>query len=191
MRASILIPAIVALYAMTNAASACTFVWEGFSASQLRAESKRVVVDRQCRTINAGIYDNLSLGRATDLGNGRVQQIVDDENQSQVLVADCNTREVTILRGARDEGADTSCGMLYSYGPVTGDKAPMSLSVGANLHELVDLAAAKGLTEIDPNDYFFSFSSQDGPGQAVGRKDRFDLLCGCKRLYPDSPGAQK
>jgi hypothetical protein len=25
----------------------------------------------------------------------------------------------------------------------------------------------------------------------VNVKDRFDLLCGCKSLYPDSPGAQK
>jgi hypothetical protein len=155
------------------------------------AQSKPVAVYRQCRTINAGIYDEISLGPATDLGNGRVQQVLEDTEQSEVLLADCNTREVTILRGAEAEFIETSCGRLYSYGPVIGDNAPMSLSVGADLHELVDLAAKKGITEIDPNEYFFSFSSSKGPGQAVGRKDRFDLLCGCKRIYPDSPGAQK
>jgi hypothetical protein len=191
MRLSTLTAAIVALYALTNSASACSFVWEGYTNSQLLAESKPVAVDRQCRTINAGIYDNTSLGQVTDLGNGRVQQVLEDTEQSRVLLADCNTREVTILQGAKTDSIETSCGTLYSYGPVTGDDAPISLSVGANLHELVDLAAAKGVTEIDPNEYFFSFSSSKGPGQAVGRKDRFDLLCGCKRIYPDSPGAQK
>jgi hypothetical protein len=191
MRLCTLTAAIVALYAMSNAASACTFVWEYYTTSEALAQSKPVVVDRQCRTINAGIYDELSLGPATDLGDGRVQQVLNEPDQSHVLLADCNTREVTILRGAEAEFIETSCGRFYSYGPVTGDDAPMSFSVGANLQELVDLAAAQGMTEIDPNDYFFSFRSNEGPGQAVGRKDRFDLLCGCKRLYPDSPGAQK
>ncbi|MCA3447251.1 MAG: hypothetical protein INF93_11125 [Rhodobacter sp.] len=190
MRLCTLTAAIVTLYAMTNAASACTFVWEYSTTSELRAEGKRVAVDRQCRTINAGIYDELSLGPATDLGDGRVQQVLEDTEKSHVLLADCNTREVTILRGAEAEFIETSCGRFYSYGPVTGDDAPMSLSVGADLHELVDLAASKGITEVDPNDYFFRFSAREGR-VAVDRKDRFDLLCGCKRLYPDSPGAQK
>lgn len=190
MRASILTPAIVALYAMTNAASACTFVWEGVTKSQMVAQSKPVAVDRQCRTINAGIYDEIALGPATDLGNGRVQQVLEDTEQSHVLLADCNTREVTILRGAKAEFIETSCGRFYSYGPVTGDNAPMSLSVGADLHELVDLAAAKGITEVDPNEHFFRFTA-DWKDETVTRKDRFDLLCGCKRLYPDSPGGKK
>lgn len=190
MRLCTLTAAIVALNAMSNAASACTFTWEFSTTSELRAEGKRVAVDRQCRTINAGIYDELSLGPATDLGDGRVQQVLNEPDQTRVLLADCNTREITILQGAEAEFMETSCGRFYSYGPVTGDDAPMSLSVGANLHELVDLAAAKGITEIDPNDYFFRFSAREGR-VAVGRKDRFDLLCGCKSLYPDSPGAQK
>ena len=66
----------------------------------------------------------------------------------------------------------------------------MSLSVGADLHELVDLAAKQGITEIDPNEHFFRFTA-DWKDETVTRKDRFDLLCGCKRLYPDSPGAKK
>jgi hypothetical protein len=191
MRLFTLTAAIVILYAMTNAASACSWVWEDYTTSEALAQSKRVAVDRHCRTINVGVYDDWSLGPATDLGNGRVQQVLDETNQSQVLLADCNTREVTILRGAKTEFIETSCGRLYSYGPATGDDAPVSLSVGANLKELVDLAAAQGMTEIDPIDYFFSFRSNEGSGQAVRRKDRFDLLCGCKRFYPDSPGAQK
>jgi hypothetical protein len=191
MRLYILTAAIVALYAMSNAASACSWVWEDYTTSEALAQSKRVAVDRQCRTINVGVYDDWSLGPATDLGNGRVQQVLEETKQSQVLLADCNTREVTILQGAKAEFIETSCGRLYSYSPVTGDNAPMSLSVGADLHELVDLAAAQGMTEIDPNDYFFSFRSNEGRGQAVRRKDRFDLFCGCKRFYPDSPGAQK
>jgi hypothetical protein len=191
MRLSLFTTAIVVLYAMANAASACIFVWEIYTTSEALAQSKRVAVDRQCKTINVGVYDDWSLGPATDLGNGRVQQVLEDTDQSRVLLADCQTREVTILRGAATEAGETSCGMAYSYGAVTGDNAPMSLSVGANLHELVDLAAAKGITEIDPVDSFFRFTSNEGSGQAVGRKDRFDLLCGCKLFYPDSPGAQK
>jgi hypothetical protein len=191
MRLFTLTAAIFALYAITNAASACSLAWEEYTTSEALAQSKRVAVDGKCRTINAGVYDYLSLGQATDLGNGRVQQVLEDTDGSLVLLADCNTREVTILQGAATEVGETSCGPDYSYAPITGDNAPMSLSVGANLHELVDLAAAQGMTEIDPNDYFFSFRSNEGPGQAVGRKDRFDLLCGCKLRYPDSPGAQK
>jgi hypothetical protein len=191
MRLCTLTAAIVALYAMSNAASACSWVWEFYTTSEALAQSKRVAVDRKCRAINVGVYDDWSLGPATDLGNGRVQQVLEETKQSQVLLADCNTREVTILQGAEAEFIDTSCGRLYSYSPVTGANAPISLSVGTNLHELVDLAAAQGMTEIDPIDYFFRFTSNEGSGQAVGRKDRFDLLCGCKLFYPDSPGAQK
>jgi hypothetical protein len=191
MRLFMLTAAIVALCAMTNAASACSWVWENYTTSEALAQSKRVAVDRQCRAINVGVYDGRSLGPATDLGNGRVQQVLDETNESQVLLADCQTREVTILQGTATEAGETSCGMAYSYGAVTGDNAPMSLSVGANLHVLVDLAVAQGMTEIDPVDYFFRFTSNEGSGQAVGRKDRFDLLCGCKLFYPDSPGAQK
>jgi hypothetical protein len=191
MRLSTLTAAIVILYATTNAASACSWVWEFYTTSEAIAQSKRVAVDRQCRTINVGVYDDWSLGPATDLGNGRVQQVLEDTDESRVLLADCQTREVTILRGAATEAGETSCGMAYSYGAVTGNNAPMSLSAGANLHELVNLAAAQGMTEIDPIDYFFRFTSNEGSGQAVGRKDRFDLLCGCKRFYPDSPGGKK
>jgi hypothetical protein len=190
MRLSVFIIAIVSLYAMSNAVSACTFVWEGVTKSQMVAQSKPVAVDRQCRTINAGIYDEISLGPATDLGDGRVQQVLEDTEQSRVLLADCNTREVTILQGAATEAGESSCGFHYTYAPITGDGAPMSLSVGADLHELVDLAAKKGITEIDPNEHFFRFTA-DWKEETVTRKDRFDLLCGCKRLYPDSPGAQK
>ena len=190
MRLFTLTAAIVALYAMTSAARACTWTWEGVTKSQMVAQSKPVAVDRQCRTINAGIYDNLSLGPATDLGGGRVQQVLEDADLSRVLLADCNTREVTILEGAATEAGDSSCGPFYTYAPITGGDAPMSLSVGANLHELVELAATKGMTEIDPHEHFFRVIA-DWEDETVTRKDRFDLLCGCKRLYPNSPGAQE
>ncbi len=190
MRPFALTAAIVALYAMTNAASACVLRGSGYTTSEILAESNPVVVDRQCRTINIGVYDGRSLGRATDLGNGRVQQVLENTDRSHVLLADCNTREATILQGAVTEVEESSCGLAYSYAPITGDNAPMSLSVGSSLHELVYFAALHGMTEIDANDHFFRFRSGGG-WQPVGRKDRFDLFCGCKLFYPDSPGAQK
>jgi hypothetical protein len=175
-----------------TAASACSIEPDARSPQELRAESKAVAVDRQCRAINAGVHDNLSLGPVTNLGDGRVQQVLGGNDQSNVLVADCNTREVTILQGKETIIGEDSCGPISSYADLAGENAMMSLSLGANLHELVDLATAQGVTEINPQEYFFMFATGwESRTHKVGRKDRFDLLCGCKLYYPDSAGATK
>jgi hypothetical protein len=181
----------VTVSAIANAANACSFAPDERTVLEIMSDSKPVAVDRQCRTINAGVSDYLSLGPATDLGNGRVQQVLGGRDQSHVLVADCNTRELTILRGTETITGEDSCGPTRFYADLAGENAMMSLALGANLHELVDLAAEQGVTEINPLDYFFMFNRDwESEQHAVGRKDRFDLLCGCKRLYPDSAGAQ-
>ena len=189
MRTSRVFAAFVVLAVMASAANACVLVSDTKTGWQIKIGSKPVVVEQQCRTTNVGVYDGWSLGPASDLGNGRIQQVIEESNLSTVLLSDCNTREATILRGVGTVGEETSCGPSVLYAPVTGEQAPMSLSVGSNLRELVELAAAHGITEDNPNDFFFTFETRMGD-KPVGRKDRFDLLCGCKLFYPDSAGAK-
>jgi hypothetical protein len=190
MRLATLLTTFVAVSVMADAACACSPAFDERSLSEIRSLSKPVAVDPQCRTINAGVYDALSLGPAINLGNGRIQQVLGGSDQSRVLLADCNTRELTILQGTETVIGEDSCGPTSIYADLAGEDAMMSLDGGANLHELVDMAAARGVTEINPREYFFMFSKAwESELHAVGRKDRFDLLCGCKLYYPESAGA--
>jgi hypothetical protein len=193
MRLKTLSFAFFAVWPMTNAASACSFAPDERSPSEIRANSNAVAVDRQCRTINAGVYDHLSLGPATNLGHGRVQQVLDGSDQSRVLLADCNTREVTMLEGpvTHVQEGDFCDPPNVTHADLSGENAIMSLAVGTNLHELVDLATANGAVEQNPNEIFFTFWIEAGSKRRnVSAKDRFDLLCGCKIFYPESAGAR-
>ncbi len=168
---------------------ACIYAEEQRSASEVRADSKPVAVDRRCRMINGGAYDDQRLGEAVQLDDGRFFQVI-NENSAKVLLGDCNTREVTILLGPETIIGETSCGPQAVYAPLVGDQAPFSLNAGKDLHELVDVAAAAGARELNPNTQFFEFSINLTETHKVGRGDRFDLLCGCKVFYPNSPGAK-
>ena len=161
----------------------------------LRAASKPVEVSNECHTTNIGVYDQLSLGRAQDLGDGRIFQTVGDSG-TRVFLADCNTREATVLRGPIVSEYETSCGPSFDFESLTGATATIDLTSGEDLHELVEVAEAAGAFELSPLEMFFKFdiflSSRGFDDEYdVGRKDRFNLLCGCGRLYPNSAGASQ
>lgn len=189
MRLVILLSSVLSVIA--SAASACDPMMEQRTPSQIRFQSKRVAVDSQCRAINVGAYDDISLGPAKDLGNGLIQQDLGGPDQSRVFIADCNIREVTILQGKVARTEETSCGPMDFYADLAGANAMMTFDGRANYQDLVAFALSKGVTEISPSEYFFKFSmSYEAALHPVGRKDQFDLLCGCKLYYPDSPGAK-
>ncbi|SFJ27980.1 hypothetical protein [Jannaschia pohangensis] len=148
--------------------------------------SRPVEVTAQCAFTNGGGSDNLSGGDAVDLGNGRVAQSLLYNNVA-VLVSDCQSREATMFYAPVDEskGPFTTCGptdFLTTLGP----DAIVDLSAGATLTELVEIVTPAGLRETDP-----IRALNTAPwGKPVPRKDRIDLLCGCKLFYPDSPGAR-
>lgn len=191
MRLSTFLFCVTAASVSANAANACEPVLDPRSPSEIRLSSKRVAVDSQCRTINAGVKDWKSLGPARDLGNGVIQQVLGNEDQSRVLLADCNIREATILRGKVTSTTETSCGLEFTFAALDGQNAMMRFDSGASYQELIDLALAKGAAEISPSEYFFKFSKDwETKLYPVSRKDRFDLLCGCKLFYPDSAGAK-
>lgn len=171
---------------------ACIFFDDERSPFEIRGASAPVQSDRQCRTINIGVYDNDSLGPVRTTGNGRIYQAI-TEQQSLVLLGDCNTREVTILRGPGTLIGETSCGPDFSFAPIVGDDAVFDLAQGDDLHELVDLAKSQGMREIDPVKRFFEFAVNYGDQEQheVGGRDRFDLLCGCKTFYPNSAGGKQ
>lgn len=171
------------------AALACSPIGDERSAATIRAASEPVSTDSACRMINGGVYDNLTLERAENLGNGRISQAI-GENNFLVLLGDCYTREVTILRGAVTSSEEGPCSTFFQYAPVVGANTSIALSQGADLHELVALATAGGATELNPSEFFFEFGVFFGrQGLTVGRRDRFNLLCGCGLYYPNSPGA--
>ena len=181
----------LALLASAQIAGACSYLPDTRTPDQIRADSAPVAMDRSCRVINGGVYDTLTVGRAEPLGNGRFQQVVGDHSLSRVYVADCNTREATLLLGAVIETVQTSCGPDHRFADLAGPDAMMSLAEGDNLHELVAIAQSKGIRELNPLTVFFEFTYpwESKPTYAVGDKDRFDLMCGCKQLYPGTAGA--
>ena len=176
-------------------AAACTYLTNSWTPDEVRAKGKAVAVDRQCRTINIGAYDGASLGPAQNLGEGRIAQVINEHNH-YVMLADCMTKEATILRGKATIVGDTSCGPILDFDDLTGPDATVDLSAGDDLHELVRLAKANGATEQNPINQFLKFripfSDRDFDDiYDVASKDHFDLLCGCNIYYPNSPGASK
>lgn len=182
--------ALLACLTATDAA-ACSIFFDERPVAELRRISAPATMDRQCRMINGGVHDTLTLGRAQHAGDGRFIQVVGDYSQSLIYVADCKTREATLLRGKATQTAETSCGPSFSYADLAGPDAMMSLSEGEDLHALVEIAKAQGVTEQNPLDYFFTFTRNAWEDPVpVGPQDRFDLMCGCKHLFPDTPGAE-
>jgi hypothetical protein len=181
----ILLP-IVAMAGVFLAAQscACSIVADPRTNAQIKLDSAPLSVTASCGFQNGGVYDNLSAGNAEDLENGRVLQRVNETDHS-VLLADCGTREVTMLHGPFAYDEDSLCGPMSFFDPLVGDNAIMSMSAGATLRELVDLAVQHGATEQNPIEVF----NTDPWGDPVDPKDRVDLLCGCQLYYPDSPGA--
>lgn len=187
---TIFLKTVVALTLVSAApAMACSPFFEHRSASAIRAESKPVSVDNACRALNVGVYDGYSLGPAQGLENGRVYQEING-NDFEVLIGDCNSREVTILLGPATQVGENTCGPEYDYAPLTGPRSAFSLNRGDDLHDLVKQLEEAGGVENNPQDLFLRFEAKNGKKHKVGRKDRVDLLCGCKLYYPDSPGAK-
>ncbi|MEM7241857.1 MAG: hypothetical protein AAF429_06700 [Pseudomonadota bacterium] len=186
----ILLPILLLVFSFP--AQACLIAYTEQSAQELRWKSKRVVVDAQCSLTNGGVLDNIELDSAVSLGEGRFYQTVGIDRKSKVLVGDCNTREVTVLLAPHTLGDDTSCGPELEFKDLVGERSVLSLTAGEDLHELVALAKAKGARELNPINEFFQFKINYGDEERhkVGRKDRFDLLCGCKIFYPESKGAK-
>lgn len=185
-RMTALLPAAVVLCG--SAAMACTPISESATPSQIRAQSERVVQDAQCRMLNGGVHDNLTLSAAEPVGEGRVTHAIGTDG-TLVMVADCATREATILRGPLTESGETTCSPYFSYGAITGPGGLVTLAEGADLSALVDIAEARGASELNPVSFFFEFTRDwQTERHPVGRRDRFNLLCGCTVFYPDSAG---
>ncbi|MFQ6552852.1 hypothetical protein AAD018_010980 [Aestuariibius insulae] len=154
---------------------------------QQQLSSQSVAVGLSCSFENAGLTDHISAGPAKDLGSGQIYQRVNDQSYF-VMFADCNTREATLLWGPPTPSAvEDSCGYYDGYEALVGDDAILSRTTGGNLHEFVAAAKDLGATELNPIKYL----NETPSGKPVWRRDRIDLLCGCRIFYPDSPGAQR
>ncbi len=157
-----------------------------------RAASKPVQVGHLCEFTNAGLHDGISAGPAKRLGNNRFFQVMGtfDGKVSDILVGDCNTREVIRLVSRVDpstETAGTSCGPEFSgVLPILKPEGDFTLKEGKSVADLVILARASSNVRVDEA---LETILLDGLEKRLPRKDRFDLLCGCKLYYPDTPGA--
>ncbi|MEO0991483.1 MAG: hypothetical protein AAFX00_11090 [Pseudomonadota bacterium] len=182
---------------MPGAAMACyTITFEDYvPISQLRAESKPVATDASCRMKDGGLRDSLSLGPAEDIGNGRFFQTINNQDW-HVLLGDCATGDLTVLKGrATPALLIQSCEQPKDrHDDLVGERAAFALSEGNDLNALRAVASNHGATAADPEEVFFQTRMRDlATGEfvshQVGPRDRFDLLCGCKALYPESKGA--
>jgi len=169
------------------AAWACSpSVPEPRTSVEMIRQSQPVEVTAQCAFSKGGVNDDLRGDDAVDLGGGRVAQNL-FYNNFAVLVSDCESREATMFYAPVDEskGPFSTCGP-DDFLPTLGPDAIVDLAAGATLTELVEIVKPAGLREADP-----IRALNTAPwGKAVPRKDRIDLLCGCKVFYPDSPGAR-
>ncbi|MEL6586631.1 MAG: hypothetical protein AAFY65_10445 [Pseudomonadota bacterium] len=156
------------------------------SQAEILRSSTPVRVTAQCAFTHGGVRDDKYGGIAEDLGGGRVSQILFDGN-STVLVADCTRREAAVLTAPPDPTEDpiSTCGPSR-YLPLTGPNAILDLSAGGDLRALMARATAVGVREGNP----ITILNTTPWGTQVPRKDRIDLLCGCKLHYPSSPGAR-
>ncbi len=161
-----------------------------------RESSLPVEVGSDCRVRNAGIHDDVLIGPATKLNRGRVYQgaLIPSlgRRSNGVLVADCNTAFVTMITALPHEtggSIETNCGPLtvktHRIIPPDGE---FSLEEGERLSDLAKLVSGSATAQID---YELSIVTQDDLGFKVPRKDRFDLLCGCKLHYPGTRGGER
>ena len=150
----------------------------------MRMSSKPVKVSEKCGFKNAGVYDDIEAADAVDLGQGRILQ--DTGDGTSVLVIDCMASEAIEVIGKATKIGETSCGPDFVFGQVKSPKGPMTLLEGKHLTELAALARQRGLRADEELDYLFN----DPWGKPLWRKERVDLLCGCKLYYPESAGAK-
>ena len=193
MRSHWFLSALLSIWALSALqASACTELLDTRTPNQIRDESNPVSIDRQCRMINGGVGDWTRLDAAMNIGNGRVQQRINGSN-SVLLLADCNTREATVLTGPQTETViNAPCAPYYEVSALIGEGAKISMTSGENLRQLATSVVEAGGSATNPNEYFFTFKINGvGESYEVGREDRFDLLCGCNVFYPNSAGASQ
>lgn len=160
-----------------------------------RRDSKPVETAADCSFRNGGIFDTISGGPAKRLGNGRFYQHLTVSQvpgvSPDILVVDCDRREAIRLfarfvRNARYQ-KDT-CGAEYGdQYPILAPQGPLTLLEGATLDDLAAIAEASGTVESDTELFVLTTAY---PLSQLPRKDRIDLLCGCKLYYPDSSGAK-
>ena len=130
-----------------------------------------------------------------DLGKGRIaQELLPrlSDTEDDFLVADCTTREIVRIRSSFVYDDDTildSCGFGDGeYQALVTPTGPLSLSTGSTLTELISAARATGKAVVDVQ---VAFLFEDGYGKKYRKKDRIDVLCGCRMFYPDSAGAKQ
>lgn len=141
----------------------------------------------QCEYSNAGrddYYDGYAGRPVIDLGGGKIAQVRSFNGSctahEELIVADCNAAQVITIAGVappdRRENLSESTFVkhLQRYGG-----GPIALSAATTVPELAAMSRRAGFTlTLDPMGL-----SDQGPG------NRVNPFCGCKRYYPDSPGA--
>lgn len=143
----------------------------------------------QCDYSNAGrddYYDAFAGRAVIDLGRGKIAQVrsynLACSTQEELVVADCNSAEVITIAGVPPAGRreypseSTFVKHLQRYGG-----GPIALSARTTVAELAAISGREGFEfTLDP----LGLSDQ-GPG------NRVSPFCGCKLIYPATPGAAK
>ena len=127
-----------------------------------------------------------------DIGGGLVgQRLVQDrtgcDNIETLLVVDCTTGRLAAFSGTSEPvlkpTGEVIIGPVGTYtANLQPPKGPLRLNASARIDELIDTARKYriGLRTSEPELWLGTRS-----------RNRFDAFCGCKRFYPESPGARK
>ncbi|MEM7317780.1 MAG: hypothetical protein AAF408_02025 [Pseudomonadota bacterium] len=178
----------------------CTFDAPlGFEKWRYISASKPIQMANSCGFVNGGIADDVSGGTAIPLGEGRFYQEIENgffnKTISTAMLVDCNHKQMTLigavyLPSSEDEVHDACFGQisgeLSEFLPPNG---PLTLKEGRDLYEFEEIARSTGKIAVDPR--AVRLVGNDIYGIQFSSKDRVDFLCGCRQLYPNSPGAKK
>lgn len=137
-------------------------------------QNKRVVQASDCSFENGGSQEWITGDAVQDLGDGKTVQIVRAFFTSGLVLADCSTSESIVVLGPIV--SETSCGPEHRADGLLSPEGNLQIDASKPLSEAV--VAARQL-DLDV------WLSAERWNMREKRKDRFDVMCGCKNFYPE------
>lgn len=134
-----------------------------------------------------GLHDMAHGNPVRDRDNGRIAQKIVFSNygcnvSEALLFVDCNGPEAILIFGVLPPDKISPAGMSWtSIAAIQPPEVPISIRATSTV---TDLARTAGRARIE---YLLSPAALFA---GTPRRDRYDILSGCRRFYPDLPGGR-